>query len=152
MQMRKWSVLAATVGVVAMLATGFAFAQEDEKLVGVMEKVSAANNKINRAVRTKVTFTKANNGKDIAADAEELAKLGKIAKEHAEAKEFVKNAKGVENAEKQWNDLMDTFISSSTELAKASASGNHDQAKAIHQTVKGACADCHKVFRIEDDF
>jgi cytochrome c556 len=149
MNLRKWTVLGLSLAVVT-LASGGLSASFDGKLGDLMEKVSAANNKINRAVRTPVTFKKASDGKDIAKEAEELAKLGKEAKAE---KDHAKGTKGVENPEKKWDELMDAFIKSSEDLAAAASKGDQAASKEAHTKVKATCADCHKVFRAEgDDF
>ena len=38
------------------------------------------------------------------------------------------------------------------DLAKVAEKGDQVEAKKSHQVVKNSCADCHKVFRKEDDF
>ncbi len=148
---RKWSILGLSMATFAALAVGATTAADDESRLHVlMEKVSATNNQITRSVRTKVTFAKADNGKGVAKDAEELAKL---AKEAREIKDAVKTAKGVTDPDKAWTDLMDVFIKSSQDLSKAAEGGDQAAAKKAHQAVKTSCADCHKVFRVEyDDF
>ncbi len=146
---RKWSILGLSMATFAALTVGVTTAADDESPLHVlMEKVSATNNQITRTVRTKVTFAKADNGKGVAKDAEELTKL---AKEAREIKDAVKTAKDVPNADKAWVDLMDAFIKSSQNLVKAAEGGDQAAAKKAHQAVKTSCADCHKVFRIEDE-
>ena len=57
MKSRKWLALAASVSLVALLSTGLSMAavqEEEETLALIMEQVTAANNKINRYVRTPV--------------------------------------------------------------------------------------------------
>jgi cytochrome c556 len=147
MMNRKWTVLAVTMASVALLATGLSMAQDEASpLAQIMEKVNSTNNSISKAVRTPVSYKKAQ--KDVVTSAEELAKLGKDARE---IKDAVKAAKGVADAEKQWNGLMDQFIAASHDLAKVAGQGGQPEAKKAHQAVKNACADCHKVFRVEED-
>jgi len=147
MMNRKWTVLAVTMASIALLATGLSMAQDEASpLAKIMEKVTAANNSISKAVRTPVSYKKAQ--KDVVTSAEDLVKL---AKEAREIKDAVKAAKGVPDAEKQWDGLMDQLIATSTELAKVASKGAQPEAKKAHQAVKNACADCHKVFRIEED-
>jgi len=150
----KWSVLAVSAAAFSLLATGLSLhAQDDEKtkLHDLMEKVSATNNKINRVVRTKVTFTKANNGKDASKEATALLEMGKTARESEEALEAGKK-NGVENPKEKWVALMDEMNKGIEELIKAADAGDFDAAKTAHSAVKNSCAECHKVFKIEEDF
>lgn len=154
MHRSKWSVLAASAAAFALVASGLTLnAQEDEKtkLHDLMEKVSATNNKINRVIRTKVTFTKANNGKDISKEATTLLDLGKKARDSEEALEVGKK-NGVENPKEKWQALMDDMNKALEELIAKADSGDFAAAKAAHSTVKNTCADCHKLFHKEDDF
>lgn len=147
MMNRKWIVLAVTMASVALLATGLSMAQDEASpLAQLMEKVNSANNSISKAVRTPVAYKKSQ--KDVVDNAEALAKLGKEARE---IKDAVKTAKGVADADKQWTGLMDQFITASHDLAKVAGGGGQPEAKKAHQAVKNACADCHKVFRVEED-
>ncbi len=154
MQRRKWSVLAASAAAFAFLFSAITLnAQDGEelKLHDLMEKVSATNNKINRVVRTKVTFTKAANGKDVAKEANALLELGKKARESEEAFEAGKK-NGVADPKEQWIKLMDEMNKGIEDLIAKSEAGDFDGAKTAHSTVKNACAECHKVFKIEEDF
>lgn len=144
---RKWTVLAVTMASVALLATGLSMAQDELSPLGkIMETVSATSSKITKAVRTTVSYKKSQ--QDVVAGAEELAKL---AKEAREIKDAVKAAKGVPDAEKQWNTLMDQFIAASDELAKVASKGTQPEAKKANLALKSVCADCHTVFRVEEE-
>lgn len=151
MILRKWLALAASVSLVAFLSVGFAPAVQDEEeeseLHELMEEVSATNNKINRYVRTPVTFKKSQ--EDVVTLAKELVEHGKKARESEEA---IENAKDIENPKEKWESLMDVYIKASEELAKEAEAGDQAKAKDAHTEVKKSCAECHKVFRIEDDF
>jgi cytochrome c556 len=144
---RKWTTLAATMTTVTVLAAGLSMAQDEASpLAQIMEKVNSASAKITKAVRTPVSFKKSQH--EVVTGATELADLAKKARE---IKDAVTAAKGVPDAEKQWNGLMDQFITASNDLAKVAGQGSQPEAKKANQVVKNACADCHKVFRVEDD-
>jgi len=155
MMMRKWMALAGSVSLVALLSAGFSIAaqepeEEEQPLNELMAEVSAANNRINRIVRSPVTWRKANNGKDVVEYAQTLVTLAKEARERDDA---IKKAEDIEDPEKKWKELMDDFIEHSEELLKlAKDEGDQAEAKKVHRSVKKSCADCHKVFRVEDDF
>jgi cytochrome c556 len=154
MHRSKWSVLVAMTAAFTLTSLAFDLNAQDEKktkLHELMEKVSATNNKINRVVRTKVTFTKANNGKDVSKEASTLLDLGKEARESEEAFEAGKK-NGVENPKEKWIALMDEMNKAIEDLIKNSDAGDFDAAKIAHSTVKNKCAECHKVFKIEEDF
>jgi cytochrome c556 len=147
MMNRKWTVLAVTMASVALLATGLSMAQDEASpLAQIMEKVNATSAKITKAVRTPVSYKKSQ--KDVVTDAQELAKLGAQARE---IKDAAKAAKDVPDAETQWNGLMDKMIAASRELATVAGKADQTAAKKANQVVKNACAECHKVFRIEED-
>src|SRR5438128_1100098 len=135
---RKWMILAAAMISVSVLTVGIAGADdEDSPLHKIMEQVNAKNLAITKGVRTAVAFKKAQ--KDVAASAEDLARLSKEAK--ALGKDHIKKAKDVPNAEGKWNELMDSFTSTSENLAKVAAKSNATQiqAKEAHTAVKKAC-------------
>ena len=144
---RKWTTLAVTMSAFTLLAGGLSMAQDEASpLAQIMEKVNAASAKITKAVRTPVAFKKAQ--QDVVTGAGDLAELGKKARA---IKDAIKSAKGVPDAEKKWNDLMDQMITASNDLAKVAGQGSQPEAKKANQVVKNACADCHKVFRVEDE-
>jgi len=143
-------ILAAAMVSVTALTVGIAGADdEDSPLHKIMEKVQAKNLLILKGVRTKVAFAKSQ--KDVADSAEELVKLAKEAR--ALGGDYIKKAKDVPNPSARWNELMDGFANSSENLAKVAGKSNatHEQAKDAFNTVKKACADCHKDFRVEDE-
>ena len=147
MMNRKWTTLTVTMTAVTLLAGGLSMAQDEASpLAQIMEKVNATSAKITKAVRTPVSFKKSQ--QDVVTGATDLVDLAKKARE---IKDAVKAAKDVPDAEKQWNGLMDHFITATTELGKVAGQGSQPEAKKANQVVKNACADCHKVFRVEDD-
>jgi cytochrome c556 len=148
--LRKWMTLGAAMVSVTALTVGLAGADdEDSPLHKIMEQVQAKNLLITKAVRAKVNYSKSS--KDVAASAEELVKLAKQAKELG--KDYIKKAKDIPNAGGRWNELMDSFASTSGHLAKVagSAKSTHEEAKEAFTAVKKVCADCHKDFRIEEE-
>ncbi len=155
MNLRKWSALAISTSLIALLSAGLigAAPQDDEKeeetLEKLMEGVSSANSRINRYVRTPVAFRKYKD--DIVEYSESLVELGKKSKKREE-EAIKKVVEGTKDPKKKWAELMDAFIEASEELVETAKGGDQAKAKAAHTTVKRTCADCHKVFRHEDDF
>jgi cytochrome c556 len=141
---RKWTVLSATMTLVALGATGLTLAQEKSKLEGLMEKVQAKNVLITKSVRTPATYKKAQ--KDVLASAQELVKIGKEAREEKGPSERQK--KKFED----WTKLMDDFIKKAEDLeaVAASSTGTQVQAKNAHTALKNACANCHKDFKVDE--
>jgi cytochrome c556 len=147
---RKWMMITALMASVSVLTIGVSMADdEDSPLHKVMEQVNAKSLAITKGVRTAVAFKKAQ--KDVAAAAEDLIKLAKQAKELGQ--DHIKKAKEVPNAGAKWNELMDSFASSSQHLAKVvgSPSAKQEEAKSAHTALKKVCTDCHTVFRIEEE-
>lgn len=150
MMLRKWLALAASVSLVALLSAGLSAASvpdDEDNLHVLMEKVSAANNKINRFIRTPVSFKKSQ--EDIVTEAKLLLELGKKSKENEEA---IEKAKDIENPKEKWVTLMDDMIKHTEDLVEKAEGGDQAEAKNAHTEVKKSCAECHKVFRVEDDF
>ncbi|MEW4569050.1 cytochrome c [Tautonia sp. JC769] len=150
MMLRKWLALAASVSLVAALSAGLSAAtvlEDEENLHEIMEKVSAANNKINRYLRTPVSFKKSQ--EDALTEAKLLLELGKKARENEEALE---TAKDLENPKEAWVKLMDDMNTHLGTLIEKVESGDQAESKNAHTEVKKSCAECHKVFRVEDDF
>jgi cytochrome c556 len=150
---RKWTVLSVTMASVALLATGFSIAADDEDspLHKIMEKVNKSNLVITKAIRTPPAFKKAQ--KDVVTQAEELAKLGKEARGLTEEVKKTKKPEAGANPVEKWNTLMDEFIKSSEEFAQeaAKAGVTQAQAKAAYKNVQKKCADCHAVFKSDEE-
>jgi cytochrome c556 len=158
---RKWIGFAVVATLVAAsgLASGLSRAQDQEKhqdkeketpLGRIMEKVQKLNISINRATGNAARFKKGQ--KDVEKDAGELVKLAKGGKPLKEA--YLKHAKNESDPQKKWDDIMDAFAKTSKDLEDAAAKDGADQkkVKALFQTVKKTCADCHTVFRVEETF
>jgi cytochrome c556 len=146
---RKWMVLAAAMVSVTTLSVGITMADDDDSpLHKLMEKVNAKNLVITKGVRNPAGFAKAQ--KDVVASAEDLAKL---AKEAGEMKDAVKKAKGVENADAKWTELMAVFGTASEHMAKVAGKPGATQveAKEAHATLKKSCAECHKIFKKDEE-
>jgi len=156
---RKWIGFAAAAALVAAsgLASSLSRAQDEEKhkeketpLGKIMEKVQKHNIAITKATRNVASFKK--NQKEVEKSSTELSKLAKEAKPLKEA--YLKNAKNESDPQKKWDEIMDAFAKTSKDLAVASAKDGVTQKEAKHlfQSVKKTCADCHTVFRVEEEF
>ncbi len=123
-------------------------ANDDESPLGkIMEQVNKHNSVIQKGVRNKVAFVKAQ--KDVEKSAKELVKLAKKAKDEKDA---AKKAKDVANPEKKWDEYIDELVKTSEELGKVAAKkdATFQDAKDAFAKVKNVCADCHKDFRVDD--
>lgn len=140
---RKWFALAAAVGSV-MVVAGFSPAQEKSETHKLMEQINKKNTAINKAVRTQAAFEKAG-AKNVAADADEMVKLLKKARDEKEP------AQKVKKPYEDWTKLSDGMILATEDFSKVAAKGDQAAAKTSFNTVKAKCAECHKVFRVEDD-
>ncbi len=152
---RKWTVLAVAMASCIALAAGLSLADEDSELHKIMEQVNAKNATITKGVRTQVNFAKAQ--ENVVKSAEDLVKLAKKAKAYQDA---VKKAKDVPNAGEKWNQMMDKLIKTSKNLAEVAKKNgttptqtkkNWEESKTAHTAVKKSCAECHNVFRIEEE-
>ena|SRR5579883_7537 len=146
---RKWTILAAAMASVTVLAGGLSFADDDESpLHKIMEKVQANNVIITKGTRNPAAFKKS--AKEVVKASEELVKLAKEAKP---IKDAAKKAKEVPNPEATWEAYCDDLAKTADALAKvaAKAGATQPQAKEAFAGVKKACADCHKPFRVEDE-
>jgi cytochrome c556 len=123
--------------------------KEETPLGKIMEKVNKANAIIQKGTRNQVNFKKSQ--KDVAKNAMELVKLGKEAKKIRSA---VKNAKDVTEPGKKWDELMEEFIKTSGKLSEVAGKTDATQlnAKNAFGAVKKSCADCHAVFKVEENF
>jgi cytochrome c556 len=151
---RKCLVYASSAGVLlaigVLIGPSLLKANDDETPLGkIMEKVNKNNTVIQKGVRNKVAFTKAQ--KDVEKSAKELVKLAKEAKSEKDA---AKKAKDVANPEKRWDELIDELVKTSEELGKVAgkAGATFQDAKDAFAKVKNVCTDCHKDFRIEEKF
>ncbi len=157
----KWIGFAVAATLVAAFAigNGFSLAQDQDKqpkhketetpLGKIMEKVQKHNIAITKATRNAAQFKRGQ--KDVEKSATELVNLAKKAKSFKDA---IKNAKNEANPEKKWDEIMDAFAKTSTELAELAAKQGTTQkaAKDQFQNVKKTCSDCHTVFRVEEEF
>ncbi|MFI5460317.1 MAG: cytochrome c [Isosphaerales bacterium] len=153
MMIRKWLVFSLTAGILVAIGVlagpGRSRADDKETPLGkIMERVNKNNSTIQKGVRTKVAFAKAQ--KDVEKSAKAIAKLAKEAKPITDA---VKKAKDVANPQKTWDDFMDELIKKCEHLGKVAAKpdATFQDAKAAFGEVKKVCTDCHKDFRVDED-
>ena len=136
------------LGIGVLVGPGFSKAADDESpLEKIMEKVNKHNSVIQKGVRNKVAFAKAQ--KDVEKSAKELVKLAKEAKDEKDA---AKKAKDVANPEKKWDEYIDELVKTSEELGKVAGKSDatFQDAKDAFAKVKNVCTDCHKDFRVDD--
>jgi cytochrome c556 len=154
MMIRKCLVFAFSAGVLlgigVLAGSSLLKAADDETPLGkVMEKVNKHNSTIQKGVRNKIAFVKAQ--KDVEKSAKELVKLAKEAKD---MKDVAKKTKDVADPEKKWDEYMDALVKTCEDLGKVAgkADAKVEDAKAEFRKVTSACADCHKDFRKDESF
>jgi len=151
---RKWLVFSLSAGMLvaigALAGPGLSMADDDKEtpLGKIMEKVNKNNSTIQKGVRNKIAFAKAQ--KDVEKSAKEIVKLAKEAKPLTDA---VKKAKVVTATQKKWDGYIAELISTSEQLAKVAAkpSATFQEAKDAFAAVKKVCIDCHTDFRVDDE-
>lgn len=151
---RKWFVIAGAAAALVLGTIGASPSEAQEKkgkhskLHVIMEKVNRHNSVLQKGTRNAVFYKKAQ--KDVAKSAKEMVTLAKAAKPFKDALEKAK----VANPQKAWDDYSDAFIKSSEDLNELLSGGDapYAKAKAAFGVVKKSCADCHKDFRVEDEF
>jgi cytochrome c556 len=143
---RKWTTLAAVVTAVTLTATGLSMAgDEDSPVHKLMEQVNAKSNVIKKAIRTSVSYKKAQ--QDVVKSVDELIVLGKKAREFKEPSEKQKKTFA------EWQKLCDEFVKKTEEYKGivANTSTTQEQAKKAFGMVNTSCTNCHTVFRVEDE-
>jgi len=149
---RKWFGLAATLALalgVGLTAFSFSYADDAETpLAAVMEKVQKQKTIITKGTRNKAMYAKSR--EDVEKAAKEWVKLSKEAKP---LNDVVKTAQGVDNAQAQWDHLMDVWEKEAGKLADIAGKADSEQKAAKDQlnTINKNCTACHQVFRIEED-
>jgi cytochrome c556 len=143
---RKWTTLAVAMFAVVALVTGFALADDESPLEKLMEAVGKENAAIKKAIRTKVSYAKADR-KEISQHVDELIDLGKQARKIKAAAE--KQKKPYE----EWTKAMDDFLKKTEEFkdVMAKPATNFDQAKKSFATVTASCNSCHTAFKVADE-
>jgi cytochrome c556 len=151
---RKWLVFVLSAGLVLSvgLGVGLSIAQDEKQeseLEKIMEQVQKHNLAITKGTRNAVSFKKSQ--KDVEKSAKELVKLAKKAKP---IKDALKKAKDEKDPATKWDTLLDDLVKNCEKLGEVAATPNAtvQQAKAAFNTVKKNCADCHAVFRIDENF
>jgi cytochrome c556 len=148
--LRKWTVFALSAGILVSIAgVSFSGADDESELGKLMEKVNKANTKLRLGTRNPVNFKKKK--QEVADTSKEMIKLAKEAKPFKDA---LGKAKNEANPQQKWNELMDAFIDKSEVLSKAAnkATPDYDDTKKAFSAVTKTCADCHTVFRVEENF
>jgi cytochrome c556 len=148
--LRKWTVFALSAGILVSIAgVSFSGADDESELGKLMEKVNKENNELKKGTRNPVSFKKSQ--AKVAKSSKEMVKLAKEAKPFKDA---LGKAKNEANPQQKWNELMDAFIDKSEVLSKAAnnASPDYDDTKKAFSAVSKTCADCHTVFRVEENF
>jgi len=153
MMIRKWLVFSLTAGILVAIGVlagpGRSWADDKETPLGkIMEKVNKNNSTIQKGVRSKIAFLKAQ--KDVEKSAKDLVKLAKQAKPITDA---VKKAKDVANPQKKWDGYIDELAKTSEHLAKVAGKtgATYQSAKDAFGAVKKVCTDCHKDFRVDEE-
>jgi cytochrome c556 len=148
---RKWFGLAVGLALalglgLGMTALTFAADDDETELGKIMEKVQKQKTTITKGVRNVASYKKSQ--ADVEKAAKEWVKLAKEAKPHNDA---VKAAKGVDDAQKKWDDLMDLWGKESQKLADMVAKAETTQKDAKDQlnTINKSCTECHQTFRID---
>ncbi|MEO6810667.1 MAG: cytochrome c [Isosphaeraceae bacterium] len=147
---RKWTVLAAAMLSTALLVSGIAVAQDDDKeltpLGKVMEEVQTNHVKILKSYRTAVSWTKGQ--QDAAEAAGKIIELGKKARPLGGPA-----IKEMKKTQEQWDEKMDTFLKEAEAFSKfaGQAGIKNAEAKKAYSKVSASCTSCHNDFRSEDD-
>jgi cytochrome c556 len=143
---RKWTTLAVGMFAVSALVTSLAFADDESPLHQLMESVGKENAAIKKAIRTKVSYAKADK-KEISKHVDELIDLTKKAREIKTAAE--KQKKPMED----WTKAVDDFVKKTEEFKGVMAKSNtsFEQAKKSFATVTASCSSCHNTFKVEED-
>ncbi len=148
--LRKWMVFALSAGfLVSIAGAGFSGDDDESELGKLMEKVNKANNALKKGTRTPVAFKKMH--KDVAKQSKDLVKLAKEAKPFKDA---LGKAKNEANPQQKWNELMDAFIDKSDVLSQTAnkPTPDYNDTKKAFSAVSKTCADCHLVFRVDENF
>ena len=147
--LRKWAILAAVAGSVALVVAGAvvpvsrAGDDEDKPLKKLMKKIDVDTKSIREATTTVTKFKKAGNGKELAKKASEIAKLGK------ETREFKEPAEKAKKPLDKWLDMNDRFVAAADELAQVANKGDLFATRKAWSALNNTCTNCHGAFRPE---
>ena len=147
----KWMVFVLSAGFLVSLGAGVKLSQADDEkseLGKVMEEVQKHHQVISKGVRTVAYFKKSQ--KNVEKSAKELVRLAKKAKP---MKDALKKAKDEKDPQKKWDEFMDDLVKHSEKFEKvvAKTGTTFQQAKDSYKPVAKSCADCHAVFRVDED-
>jgi cytochrome c556 len=148
---RKWLIFTLSAGLLVSLGAGVRFSQADDEeseLGKVMEKVQKENAAIVKGIRNVANFKRYQ--KDVHKSAKELMKLAKKAKP---MKDALTKAKDEKDPQKKWNEIMDDLLKTTEKFEKVVAKSGTtvQEAKDSFKPVTKSCADCHAVFRVDED-
>jgi cytochrome c556 len=143
---RKWTTLALGMLAVSSLATGLSLADDDSPLHKLMESVGKENAAIKKAIRTKVSYAKADK-KELGKHVDELIDLAKKARDMKEAAD--KQKKPME----EWTKAIDDFLKKTGEFKDVMAKSNptFEAAQKSFRAVSASCSSCHNTFKVEED-
>jgi cytochrome c556 len=141
---RKWTVLAVMMTATALGLSSLSFADDDSPLHKLMEQVGRKSNAIKKTTRTGVAYKKGQ--KDLAKLAEELADLGKKARDMKEAADKQKKPLA------EWQKLSDDFVKKTEEFKEVvtNSATTQAEAKKAFNGVNASCTACHTVFRVDE--
>jgi cytochrome c556 len=146
----KWSVLSLVTAVsVALLAAGISLAEDDKEgtptpIKKNMKQIDSAYKSIVAAAKTRVSFKRAANGKDVAAAAKKLVTLGKETRKYGD-----EPAKNMKKPIDKWVDMAERFVVAAEETASAAEKGDFVATGKARSTLTTACSNCHGAFRPE---
>jgi cytochrome c556 len=146
---RKWTVLAAAVVSVTVIAVGLAMAQdEDSPLHKIMEEVNKNNLIITKGVRNAVSFKKEQ--QKVVTSAKELVTLAKKAREREYGEKAAQKQK---KTYEDWTRMIDAFTTKADMLVTVASKSGATQAaaKKAFTAVKAACTNCHNDFRVDEN-
>lgn len=151
MMNRKWTVLASTMAGIAVaftLMASISVADDDKEnpVHKLMEKINKTHNGLRKAVNTQVAYKKAGT-KQLIDDAEVLLKFSK------ETRDFTEPAKERKKEQKEWTEATDVMTKATQEFIEVlKADKGQMEAKKAYQPVIKSCADCHAIFKVDEDF
>ncbi len=137
---------AACAVALALLTAGGSFAGDDEDkspLAKMMKKIDVQTKLIREGTKSLTKFKKANNGKDVAKAAAELAKFTKDFRDMKEPSEKMKKPFA------KWTDLADRYDAAAKDMEKAANKGDFTASQKAWNPLFVSCSNCHGAFRPE---
>ncbi len=123
-------------------------ADKPKSLKILMKKIDASNKALCAATATVAAFKKSGNGKEIAASATEMGRLGK------ETRGFKEPSEAMKKPYDKWVDMNDRFVAAAEELAQIASKGDLVGSRKAYSTLNLTCSNCHGAFRpsVDDGF